>query len=205
MTTVTVNNRPLQYQPRTSDTLTDVINIIQSGNDGKEVLTSFVVDGELFECDQEHAIYRKNVSKCSNIEFFFKRPIDLAFEALDSSSSYIDLISAKLKDLVVLYNEKNIAEANRRFGEVIEFMDLFIQLMSRIHKTIREDKKEKFVKSQTIQNLEVHLLSVLKALIPAKEKEDIVILCDLLEYELMDNLTQWKIKAIPELKQFKKM
>jgi hypothetical protein len=46
-------------------------------------------------------------------------------------------------------------------------------------------------------------LSVIKALLPAKEKNDVVMLCDLLEYELIDNLTQWKIKVLPELKKLK--
>ena len=203
MTNVTVNSRPLEHQLLTSSTVTDIINLIQSRNNGDEVLTGMTIDGERFECDGEHEIFRRNISKCTNIDFFFQKPIDLVFEALDSSGAYIDVISGKIMNLVGLYNEGKTQEANAKFGEVVEIMDLYIQLMSRIHRTIREELKDKFVKSQTIQNLEIHLLSVLKALVPAKEKDDVIMLCDLLEYELIDNLTQWKIKAIPELKQLK--
>lgn len=203
MTQVTVNNRPLSRSLSENYTVTDVINLIQADNQGKEILTSMTIDGQRFECDGEHEIFRKNITNCGNIDFFFQRPVDLAFEALDSTGPYIDVISGKIKDLVTLYNENKFEAANAKFGEVIEIMDLFIQLMSKIHRTIREDMREKFVKSATIQNLEIHLLSVLKALIPAKEKDDVIMLCDLLEYELIDNLTQWKIKAIPELKRLK--
>ncbi len=203
MTNVTVNNRPLERTLSETYTVTDVINLIQADVNGKEVLTSMTIDGQHFECDGEHEIFRRNIVNCSSIDFFFQRPIDLAFEALDSSGAYIDVISGKIQDLVTLYNENKAEAANAKFGEVIEIMDLFIQLMSKINRTIRDEMKDRYVKSQTIQNLEIHLLSVLKALIPAKEKEDVIMLCDLLEYELIDNLTQWKIKAIPELKRLK--
>jgi hypothetical protein len=203
MTNVTVNNRPLECNLSENYTVTDVINIIQADIKGKEVLTSMTIDGEHFQCDSEHEVFRRNITNYGHIDFFFQRPIDLAYEALDSTGAYIDIISAKIQDLLLLYNENKPEAANAKFAEVIDIMDLFIQLMSKINRTIREDLNDKYVKSPTIQNLEIHLLSVLKALIPAKEKDDVIMLCDLLEYELIDNLTQWKIKAIPELKRLK--
>lgn len=203
MTQVTVNNRPLNHNFGETHTVTDIINLVQADNNGKEILTAMTIDGERFECDGEHEVFRRNLNHCTNIDLLFQRPIDLAFEALDSTGAYIDVISGKIKELVTLYNENQFVAANHKFGEVIEIMDLFVQLMSKIHRTIREDMREKYVKSTTIQNLEIHLLSVMKALIPAKEKDDVIMLCDLLEYELIDNLTQWKIKAIPELKRLK--
>lgn len=203
MTNVTVNNRPLQRTLSDNCTVTDVINMIQADVNGREVLTSMIIDGQHFECDGEHEVFRRNINNCGNIDFFFQRPIDLAFDALNSSGAYIDVISGKIQDLLALYNENKTEAANAKFGEVIEIMDLFVQLMSKINRTIRDELKDKYVKSATIQNLEIHLLSVLKALIPAKEKDDVIMLCDLLEYELIDNLTQWKIKAIPELKRLR--
>ncbi len=203
MTQVTVNKRPLNHNFGETHTVTDIINLVQADNNGREILTAMTIDGERFECDGEHEVFRRNLHHCTNIDLLFQKPIDLAFEALDSTGEYIDIISGKIRELVTLYNENQLVAANHKFGEVIEIMDLFVQLMSKIHRTIREDMKEKFVKSTTIQNLEIHLLSVMKALIPAKEKDDVIMLCDLLEYELIDNLTQWKIKAIPELKRLK--
>ncbi len=52
-------------------------------------------------------------------------------------------------------------------------------------------------------SLEVRLISTLQQLIPAKEKNDIIMLCDLLEYELVDILDEWKNKVIPELMKLK--
>ena len=82
-------------------------------------------------------------------------------------------------------------------------MDLYIQLVSRVYHVLRTDLEQMNFKDESIQKLEIHLLSVMKALLQAKEKNDTIMLCDLLEYELVDNLTQWKIKVLPELKKLK--
>lgn len=129
--------------------------------------------------------------------------LDLAFESIDSCFGYVDYITAQIQKLIAHYNNGNPEEANASFAEVVELMDLYIQLISRVYRVLRTDLKEMNFKDENIQKLEIHLLSIMKALLQAKEKEDIIMLCDLLEYELIDNLTQWKIKVLPDLKKLK--
>ncbi|MBC7714111.1 MAG: hypothetical protein H7177_12280 [Rhizobacter sp.] len=129
--------------------------------------------------------------------------LDLAFESIDSCFGYVDYITTQIQKLTTQYNEGKLDEANESFVEVIELMDLYIQLVSRVYRVLRTDLKVMNFKDESIQKLEIHLLSVMKALLQAKEKNDTIMLCDLLEYELVDNLTQWKIKILPELKKLK--
>lgn len=129
--------------------------------------------------------------------------LDLAFESIDSCFGYVDYITAQIQRLTLQYNEGNLDAANDAFVEVIELMDLYIQLVSRVYRVLRTDLEIMNFKDESIQKLEIHLLSVMKALLQAKEKNDTIMLCDLLEYELIDNLTQWKIKILPELKKLK--
>ncbi len=129
--------------------------------------------------------------------------LNLAFESIDSCFGYVDYITSQIQKLTVQYNEGNLEAANDAFVEVIELMDLYIQLVSRVYRVLRTDLEVMNFKDESIQKLEIHLLSVMKALLQAKEKNDTIMLCDLLEYELVDNLTQWKIKILPELKKLK--
>jgi hypothetical protein len=129
--------------------------------------------------------------------------LELAFESIDSCFGYVDHITSQIQKLIVQYNLGNVEQANDLFIEVIELMDLYIQLVTKVYKVLRTDLKIMNFKDENLQKLEIHLLSVLKALLQAKEKEDVIMLCDLLEYELIDNLTQWKIKILPELKKLK--
>lgn len=129
--------------------------------------------------------------------------LELAFESIDSCFGYVDYITSKIQKLIGFYNAGELDQANETFMEVVDLMDLYIQLISKVYRVIRVDLQGQSFKDESIQKLEIHLLSVIKALLLAKEKEDIIMLCDLLEYELVDNLTQWKIKVLPELKKLK--
>lgn len=129
--------------------------------------------------------------------------LDLAFDSIDSCFGYVDYITSQIQKLITQYNQGEQEQANHSFVEVIELMDLYIQLVSRVYRVLRTDLQVMNFKDESIQKLEIHLLSVMKALLQAKEKDDTIMLCDLLEYELIDNLTQWKIKILPELKKLK--
>ena len=132
-----------------------------------------------------------------------KSSLDLAFESIDSCFGYVDYITAQIQKLTAEFNAGELDQANSTFVEVIELMDLYIQLISRVYRVLRVEMDGLSFKDEGVQKLEIHLLSVMKALLQAKEKNDTIMLCDLLEYELADNLTQWKIKVLPELKKLK--
>ncbi len=129
--------------------------------------------------------------------------LDLAFESIDSCFGYIDHIISRIQKLTAHYQANEIDLGNNQFIEVVELMDLYIQLITKVFQVVRLHHKDKILKEEGIQKLEIHLLSVIRALLQAKENNDIIMLCDLLEYELIDNLTQWKIKVLPELKKLK--
>lgn len=50
------------------------------------------------------------------------------------------------------------------------------------------------------KKLQIHLLSIIRVSKDAQGNKDTLILSDLLEYELVDNLKQWKILILPTLK-----
>ena len=206
MALITVNQEEVNVNSKTDQTVNELIdNLLDGVLKDSEVITAIEINGKHLNEAEENECLPTPVSELSEINFTVKSSIELAFEALDSCNSYIDVVISKIQELNKLYAAGEMQSANSMFAEVIEIMDLFVQLMSKIHSTLRTNLGEKFIKTETLQNLEIHLLSILKGLVPAKEKNDIVMLCDLLEYELIDNLTQWKIKAIPELKKFKEI
>ncbi|MBT3583291.1 MAG: hypothetical protein HN509_00175 [Halobacteriovoraceae bacterium] len=203
MTQITVNQK--SFKSETTEfakeaTLNEVLDLILDEVGENEIITNIQINGQDIAIDEEEKYLAGQFQDYDKIDFTLQSSLELAYEALESCNSYIDVVIEKIQLMSDLYQSNKAGEANEIFGEVIEIMDLFVQLISKITKTIRTHLGEAFQKSNTIQKLEIHLLSVLKALVPAKEKDDIIMLCDLLEYELVDNLTQWKIKAIPELK-----
>ena len=203
MTLVRVNSKKVESKIDNKKSINAVMDfILEDLANEEEVVSNIHVNGQEIAPDEE-AIMNAPISEFDSIDFTITKSVDLAFDALDSSGAYIDIMIEKIQELTSLYQQNQNAKANKLFGETIEIIDLFIQLMTRVQRTFKKSGLVKGPKTETIAQLEIHLLSILKALLPAKEKEDIIMLCDLLEYELIDNLTQWKIKAVPELKELR--
>ncbi|MDD0854636.1 hypothetical protein HBN50_16100 [Halobacteriovorax sp. GB3] len=201
MTMISVNNQIIDHKINDKKTVHEIMDYILDNHAGsEEVVTSITINGKELTPEEENTCLDIEFSSFNHINFKLQSSLEMAYMSLDSCSGYIDNVIAQIHTTLKLYNENKIDQANVNFSEVIEIMDLFIQLMARIHKNIKRAHPSYFVDNKTLQSLEIHLLSIMKALVPAKEKNDIIMLSDLLEYELIDNLTQWKIKAIPELK-----
>lgn len=198
---VSINNRVSEEKFNNNATVSEVIqSILEQDGHTDQIVSQIAIDGQVLSIEQEDEVLPQRLSQFQNISFTLRSNIDLAFEALESCNTYVDTIVTQIGALTKAYQDCKNDEANMLFAEVIEITDLFIQLLSRIQRTLRGHLASKWEKPADVQHLEIHLLSVLKALVPAKEKNDIIMLCDLLEYELVDNLKQWKIKALPSLR-----
>lgn len=201
MTLIRLNGEQLSYKHDQNITLNELVDQLLAGHLTKEeVITAISVNGKTLSGKEESECLPRSLNDFEFVDLTAQSNLELAFDALDSCNGYIDVLTEKVHELIALYHDNQIDAANDKFSDIIEVVDLFVQLMTKINRTLKSNLGDAFKKSRSVQNLEIHLLSIVKGLLPAKENNDIIMLCDLLEYELVDNLTQWKIKAIPELK-----
>ena len=205
MTSITVNDQEIKDPLDPSISIEDLKKVIMRdfAMEG-DVITCIQLDNEIYNFP-EYISGNKEIGEYQTINFIVKSSLNLAFDAIDSCHVFIDLVIQKINLLMEDYNKNDLNQLNAHFIEVVENMDLFVQLIDNINKTLYLYFGEKYNKDKIIRNLESALLSIVKSLIPVKEKNDIIMLCDLLQYELVDNLEEWKMKAIPELKRFKKI
>jgi hypothetical protein len=86
---------------------------------------------------------------------------------------------------------------NKKLTKLTNDVSQFVELTTLLSKTIMVRK------GQTISEIKqshISLLFIMKALNQAQLKQDYVALEELIKYELKDNLTQWKIDLIPQMK-----
>jgi hypothetical protein len=145
------------------------------------------------------------IQPTDQIHFFTQNRLEILFHLLDKGSALLDQLIDKTNRVSSDYAQNKILEADQGLLDLLGLLDLFIQLMTNVHRTIRIEVSTKLSSGQSFHELEIHLLSVLKATLQAKEKQDSIMLYDLIEYELLDNLKQWKIMAIPQLKNLKQI
>ena len=205
MLEITINDVKTKNDLPESTSLDDMIDyVLNEKIENNQIIFQIILDGENVDFDKENELNR-SLDGNKKINFMIKSTVEVAYESLHECSLFIDSSVERITQIVQLYRENEVQKANSAFPEIIDMIDFFVKLITKIYKTIigGQENPEKS-DLELIQNLEIHLLTVLKSLLPAKEKGDITMLCDLLEYELSDNLQQWKAEIIPTLENMKK-
>ena len=86
---------------------------------------------------------------------------------------------------------------NKQISALTSDISQFVEITTLFTKLLMQNKK---VSLPEVKNSHIHLLFVLKGMNQAQLKQDKLALDDLIKYELKDNLTQWKIDFIPQMK-----
>jgi hypothetical protein len=131
--------------------------------------------------------------------------INLAYESAGSCIEYIDLIQNTIIDTVTLFQKNSIIDANKKFIELTEMLELALTITTKILNTCNS------IDDGTINQLiefyglcETHLMTILKNIFTAHKQGNISMICDLLEYELQDNLVKWQQESLtPMMKMLK--
>ncbi|MBD64110.1 MAG: hypothetical protein CME62_02810 [Halobacteriovoraceae bacterium] len=115
---------------------------------------------------------------------------ELSSTAIEEVNKLVDLIILKLEKL---NEEEQLLQEN--VSKILSSLNIVIKATRFLHLSF--NKQEQLLKFKTLQ---IHLLSIMRAARNAQSSNDQIMLSDLLEYELVDNLKQWKILIIPSLK-----
>ncbi|MFZ8934542.1 MAG: hypothetical protein ACO20H_00700 [Bacteriovoracaceae bacterium] len=204
MTTIMINDDKLKdLNLKEDNTLKELQGlVVERLNNNDHVISEIIINKNRLEEQDEEATLNQNISNFDSIEFKSKPRVLIAFETLESCETYINELHARIHELTALYRANKVDEANALFVEVTTILDLFIQLMTKIQNIFSQNFE--FKKDEQTLQLELNLLEVLKQLVPARQNNDMIMLCDLLEYELVANLDQWKSQVIPSLRSLKK-
>ena len=200
MTKIFVNNHRIDISGKKDILLRDFVNyLLDEHLSSNEVLTEIDINGKKNLIND--SILAHNVGDFDTICFQSKSGLDFIAESVNSCSLYIDTMIEKILSICDAYSQGEIQQMNHTFVKVTEDLGLFMQLVSGIQKGLVLHMSEKFDKSDRMKNLENHLLHVMQSLLTAREKNDLSMLCDLLEYELVENLKKWNALVIPQMKE----
>ena len=101
----------------------------------------------------------------------------------------ISTLSAHAGSNNYLWN-MDVTRLTHNIGTLVELTTLLSKAMIKQHS----------LEIPGIKESHIHLLFIMKAMNQASQKQDLVVLEELIKYELKDNLTQWKIDLIPQMK-----
>jgi hypothetical protein len=121
---------------------------------------------------------------------------DFLAQAIVLSQELLSDIFSKINSVSDLTPEREYIW-NNQLMSLTSDVSQFVEITTLISKVMMNRKHSVFME---IKESHIQLLFILKGVVQAQQKQDLVALEDLIKYELRDNLTQWKIDLIPQTK-----
>ena len=121
---------------------------------------------------------------------------DFLRNTLELTSQYLADILLEIQNFHYSANQQEY-HANHQISQLSGEVGHFVELTTLLARLVTLKTK---VTIPDIKESHIQLLFIFKALNQAQSKNDITALEELIKYELKDNLTQWKILFIPQIK-----
>ena len=199
MAILEVNHNPIDFESSEYLNLKSLIPKLQKNFPRESYhLEKFQVNGVSIDLNSEDPALIRPIENSDHINVIFNRTSSPLGEIINDLPILIDKTMPKIIACSRLFEDNMKYEATKSLSQVIDAVDTFISTISYAVKSIKVQGDD--ISELPIKELQIHLLSILKAIHNAHNLNDSIMLTDLLEYELKDNLTQWKILIIPVLK-----
>ena len=86
---------------------------------------------------------------------------------------------------------------NQKVSQITTNISRFVEITTLLSKLVMKRCQNKMSEAREAH---INLLFIIKAMNQAHQKQDYIALEELIKYELKDNLIQWKINLIPQIK-----
>lgn len=163
--------------------------ITKWANNKGQVICSFSVNGLSLTEGDEHKFSQTKVDDVSTIAAYSSTPDSLLDESLMECREHIQKLIGAYERLSRLFKEDDISFATKLHQKAMDGLKGFIELVTHykvVHHTCRGDLGPQW------DRLQSHIPVVLGQILAAYEKKDYSLVADLLEYEMLGLLGDWK-------------
>ncbi|MAX66472.1 MAG: hypothetical protein QF441_11695 [Bacteriovoracaceae bacterium] len=199
MAIIEVNSHQIQFNEKNYLNLKSLIPKLQKEFPFDEYkIQDFLINGQHIDINSEDPNLIRPIEANDHIQISFNQSTSLLSDILTDLTHLTDKILYKIVDCSENFKNNNDEIALVQLTTIVDAVDIFIQSIN--HASSKIINHSEISDYLPIKKLQIHLLSLMKAISSAQYKKDYIMLTDLLEYELKDNLTQWKILVLPTLK-----
>ncbi|MBI3558051.1 MAG: hypothetical protein HY074_17445 [Deltaproteobacteria bacterium] len=163
----------------------------------RKVISSIRVNGQEISESDEKQFNGMQLEQMGEIDVETANPADLAYQTLNTLEQYIDRLVTSIGRAAVHYRGKNLISADAYFAKSIDGLDLFVQTIGGVKLALRVGL------NTHVALAEAELISVMNDLLDAKRQNNYLYMAELLEKELIENLSEWKDKIFPLLRNFR--
>ena len=188
---VTIGEVEVDLSSSGVSTLGDLIEAVQdAATDKNEVIVGVVLNGETLNPDTQTAQQARELEPDDRIEFAVQDAWVLLTAALEETRSGLPELKEKLEQVAASLQAGSRQEAFSLFSECLMHWRQVVHLFQVSQACLGYDPKEIEVEGRSLDTLNEELLTTLQQTKEAMEHGDLVMLSDLIEYELANQLRQ---------------
>jgi hypothetical protein len=168
-----------------------------------QVISVLKVNGETIDESGEPGLSMRALDQLGNIEITTVDQLELAFEALASAKAYIKKLISYCQLNGEAYKTGKIKEADKNFVHLVDGLENLTQLVMASQSILRGKYRGIHTNDSSLRIAQVRLVSAIEELLPAKKKNDHVMLADILCNELPEALREMSDYGIPVLQRLR--
>jgi len=168
-----------------------------------QVISVLKVNGETIDESSEPSLSMRALDQLGNIEITTVDQIELAFEALASAKAYTKKLISYCQLNGNAYKTGKIKEADKNFVHLVDGLENLTQLVMASQSILRGKYRGIHTNDSSLRIAQVRLVSAIEELLPAKKKNDYVMLADILCNELPEALREMSDYGIPVLQRLR--
>jgi len=173
-----------------SDNLATMLNGLKGAlAENGRFIASLLVNGEEVAGIEEETSRR--LEWIGSIEITTESPVCLANKLLAESGDFIDGLQDYLTQVAGHFTSGSDC-ADGSFAEGIQGLQWFVQMTDFIEGTLRLDFQELSLNKRPVAEYVKNLNYILREIVTAQEVSDPVLLADILVYDLVPHLEEWK-------------
>jgi len=193
------NKQLIPFELKAEKNLGDLVDsLLLLTNQVNKVIIDIKVDGQQISLGERDALQQKTLDSIEKVELMIENKLQLVLYALSEAKSLLPQFSSNLSEVSELLMAGQKHKAMAIFGDSLVTWRKVINYLKTAALSYQLNFNKIMLGEKTIEEKNYELLHVLQEIKKAMEKEDIVSLGDLIEYELIDKVNE-QTKIIEEL------
>jgi hypothetical protein len=176
-------------------TVSEVIGAIEESFERKgHVLCEITINGMVFHDDDEIKFGQNSMNEIKDLEIKTSQPTMLIGEAKESAIAYLDRVKESAINCSELFREGNEQDGYEVLCDIIDAIQWSMETLKQIRRvamSIPDAGDDSAVISEW-ETASKTLFSVSSQLLQCFEANDVVLLADLLEYDLSNIIEKWQ-------------
>lgn len=190
---VLVDHRKIELETSKVRNLEEVLlKIMADEIKAENIITAVILNGQIYSEKIPHDASQVPIQEIQTLEIQTMSMEEIAWHFLIQSGKQIDQLVDHARQVSELFRVCDEGEANEQYASFLESLRLFLQMVNETQAILNLPLNRIPFKGGTVETKIEALSNIIDQMHQVQKDEDWVMLADLLEYELVPAMDEWK-------------